>query len=703
VSRNNNGFAGCAGLAGLIRRTGLTGKTGLTGLTLLLAVTSHTAFAASILPADRDASANWRMAGLLSQGGIPNRTAQCGSTISPKGGGQDDTSAIQTAINGCPAGQVVKLAAGTFTIGEGNTINLSKGVSLRGAGPGATLLSRTNGATWNSYFPGSNPGPLVRLGGAGNGTTVNLAADGQQASFSVQVQSAAGLQVGQVVLIDEASGAGWQPERIGAWASAHGQIWAAPDYRVVWTKHNPNYQFVDDFDAATFPSQANSAGCWFSNCDRPTNEMHQISAISGNTVTFDSPLMISYRVSQQAKLYPYTNMVQKAGLEDVTVSGGDDGNIVINECAYCWAQNVENTFWLGHGFNIVTAFRPQLEGIYVHNAAWPVNGGGGYAIAFEWSSSEALIENSVSMLANKTMVANSSGAGSVIAYNYMDDAYINGQSWVEVGLNASHMVGPHHLLFEGNYSFNFDSDQTHGNSIYMTVFRNHLSGFRRAFQALDGTMVNDSAGNLGPLRAAATHAYAYWFSFIGNVLGTPGKMTGWTYNCVNGTNNIAGPCIWNLGWMDITPQGNDPNVALTTIRDGNYDYLNNAQKWITTPAGYSLPSSLYLSSKPAFFGSAVWPWVDPVSGATSTLPAKACFEQGKMPNCMASGTPPPPVNACDLNNDSATNVSDVQICANQAIGVVACTSGDINKDSACNVVDVQRTVNAALGGQCVTQ
>jgi hypothetical protein len=62
-----------------------------------------------------------------------------------------------------------------------------------------------------------------------------------------------------------------------------------------------------------------------------------------------------------------------------------------------------------------------------------------------------------------------------------------------------------------------------------------------------------------------------------------------------------------------------------------------------------------------------------------------------------------PASTCDLNNDSATNVSDVQICANQAIGTVACSTGDINKDSACNVVDVQRTVNAALGGQCVTQ
>jgi hypothetical protein len=58
--------------------------------------------------------------------------------------------------------------------------------------------------------------------------------------------------------------------------------------------------------------------------------------------------------------------------------------------------------------------------------------------------------------------------------------------------------------------------------------------------------------------------------------------------------------------------------------------------------------------------------------------------------------------ACDLNNDNSANVSDVQLCVNQAIGTAACSTGDINKDGACNVVDVQRVVNAALGGQCVT-
>ena len=62
----------------------------------------------------------------------------------------------------------------------------------------------------------------------------------------------------------------------------------------------------------------------------------------------------------------------------------------------------------------------------------------------------------------------------------------------------------------------------------------------------------------------------------------------------------------------------------------------------------------------------------------------------------------PPVNACDVNGDSATNVVDVQQSVNQALGVVTPCTADINKDTKCDVIDVQRVVNAALGGSCVS-
>ena len=35
------------------------------------------------------------------------------------------------------------------------------------------------------------------------------------------------------------------------------------------------------------------------------------------------------------------------------------------------------------------------------------------------------------------------------------------------------------MLFEGNLSHNIDSDYTHGNAIYLTFFRNYLTGQRQ--------------------------------------------------------------------------------------------------------------------------------------------------------------------------------------------------------------------------------
>jgi hypothetical protein len=230
------------------------------------------------------------------------------------------------------------------------------------------------------------------------------------------------------------------------------------------------------------------------------------------------------------------------------------------------------------------------------------------------------------------MVSRSSGAGSVVGYNYMDDGYISGQEyWQEIGVNGSHMVGSHHMLFEGNYGFNMDSDHNHGNAIYHTFLHNYGSGYRARFTSISGTVVDDVnnlPGGNGPLRAAGASAYSYWMSFIGNVLGSSGHTSGWVYN----TQFPGFPGVWMLGWDDITPYPTDDQVAATAIRHGNFDYVTNSVHWDPTISNQTLPNSLYLSQKPAFFNAGsgyTWPWVKP-TGAHQlyTLPAKARYDVG---------------------------------------------------------------------------
>jgi hypothetical protein len=219
------------------------------------------------------------------------------------------------------------------------------------------------------------------------------------------------------------------------------------------------------------------------------------------------------------------------------------------------------------------------------------------------------------MKANKVMVARSAGAGSVVAYNYMDDGLIQYDlTWNEVGINASHMVGSHHVLFEGNESFNYDSDNTHGNAIFMTVFRNHLSGFRRDYPGTSNA------------RTAGLNYGSWWHNFAGNVLGVSGAMTGWGYENSFPWNSKY---IWELGYQSGQwDQAADPKVLSTVLRGGNFDYVTNTVHWESI-APQTIPNSLYLSAKPAFFGAHAWPWVDPTGPVKlSTLPAKARFDAG---------------------------------------------------------------------------
>jgi len=585
----------------------------------------------NILPTDGDASANWRMAGMLSLGGIPNRTTVC-ATITPLGSGKDDTTAIQSAIESCPDGQVVSLSAGVFTIAEGNLVLTHKDITLRGAGPGVTILTRKGGAKLGSDQPGKNPTPMIILGPQryNNTTTATaLTADVQHGGNSVQVKSTRGFAVGEIVLLDEASSAGWQPDVEGL-----GNIWASADYRVVWQKHDPPQQYIDDFAADEYPYQEGTAGCWFSNCDRPTAEMHRIAAISGNTITFDSPATISYRRSHNAQLYYYqTPLTEQAGLEQLTVEHGDDDNIAFTWCANCWASNVESTLWLGAGFRISNSFRVELNEFYVHKPVWPVPGGGGYNISLANGSSEILVWNGISVLGNKVMVGRSSDAGSVTAYNYMDMGFIGGnRAWQEAGLNNSHMVGSHHMLFEGNYAFNIDSDQTHGNAIYNTFFRNYTTGFRAKFKDYLGNAIVDDIhqqNTNGPLRTASAHAYSYWNNFVGNVFGVPRRMNSFIYGDEVLSNGDWPSQILMMGWDDQPNQVYDPNVIATNLVDGNYDYKTRSVHWASSDTKHKLPQSFFLTEAPTFFAGFTWPWVDS-TGPTkfATLPAKARYDAG---------------------------------------------------------------------------
>ena len=402
-----------------------------------------------LLPSDRDASANWKMAGLQSVGGIPNRTTQCGATVKPSGG--DDTSNIQTAVNNCTSGDFVLLSVGTFTIGEGNYVTINKSITVRGSGPCAgtgigaipypstsqsycTLIQRTGGSVLYNQG-GATPSSHFLMGGGdqyGNsffGTTTNLAVNGAQGATTIQVASTTGFSVGQAVLIDEHSNMGWQPSWI-PWASGSTKVWGASDYRMNWLAQDPTCSPADKFCSGG--STAPAIPCYFSwhgsDCSNYVNEIKQIASIGAGpcpgtacTITFDDPLMISYRTANSAHvavLYGGTSgttpAVTYAGIENMTLQNADEPTVWINLCNYCWLKNVEIDIMSSNisagAVAFEAGFRDQLEEVYIHDGSHPYPGGAGYNISLDIGTSEALIENSISMRNDKMLVARMGGS-----------------------------------------------------------------------------------------------------------------------------------------------------------------------------------------------------------------------------------------------------------------------------------------------------
>src|SRR5262249_28720126 len=257
--------------------------------TAVATVTVNT-FAA--LPEDRKVAWN---PGVV--GGIPERNQICATVdAAGLGNGTDDASAtIQAAIDTCPAGQVVQLSEGTFRI-DSRLLQISSGITLRGAGPGKTIVERTNGAQPNSDTAVvSDPNIVIgpaRWVGPDDSTAQNLTDDGAKGATSVTIADATGFEAGKFVVLDEDhyNTGSWTdlPDRNGAPATE--KIWATD--RVVWARHDPPEEYGDD----PFPY----AATWFSRMGRAIAEIKEIAKVEGNTVTFTTPLTISYRTDHQA-------------------------------------------------------------------------------------------------------------------------------------------------------------------------------------------------------------------------------------------------------------------------------------------------------------------------------------------------------------------------------------------------------------------
>jgi hypothetical protein len=263
----------------------------------------------------------------------------------------------------------------------------------------------------------------------------------------------------------------------------------------------------------------------------------------------------------------------------------------------------------------------------VHHAHCYNPGANAYGIAIERQTSDTLVQDNIVYYLNVGVVLGSAGPGNVIAYNYGDvmwERNYPNTNWLMADFSANHCAHPYMNLFEGNVGSQFSSDDIHGSSSHQVFFRN--------------TMDHEHAGmtTTGNVFAVVLAANNRHMSFLGNVFGRPGG--GADYEGVG--NCAGGPSIYKIGWPSDCGAGDgaiDPEVRGTLLRHGNYDYASGTTIWDPSITEQVLPPSLYLSAKPAFFGSRAWPPIGPdVTPMVGAVPAAERF--AAMPHASYGGT-----------------------------------------------------------------
>jgi hypothetical protein len=321
-----------------------------------------------------------------------------------------------------------------------------------------------------------------------------------------------------------------------------------------------------------------------------------------------SALHITYTADLLPELSPTSpaGTVEYGGIEDLYVTRTSDagGGFMLHliDAAYSWVRNVHSEKVSGRHIALETCYRCVVRDSYVHDA-WNIDpGASAYGIALERHTSDSLVENNIVTQLNIPIVLAVSSGGNVIAYNYVDDALESSvPDWNTAGIRG-HCSFPFMELVEGNWTNQAGMDNVHGGAGYVTFYRNYFSGQRSSYP---------STGNVF---AVAFDADQLYMNVVGNVL--------WTAGVEGEVESCGGPAVYTLGRCE------DDRVAETVLRHGNFDFLRDMIEWDPAIEDHTLPPSLYLSSKPAFFGDLPWPPVTPEGDEPlGVLPARQRYEQ----------------------------------------------------------------------------
>jgi hypothetical protein len=518
---------------------------------------------------DPSRAANWGQSGVT--GGIPQRTTVC-ATLSPGA-----TSAqINSAISACPSGQVVKLNAGKYTITS--SIVPKAGVTLRGAGIGATILAGSSGFSGDGLFSSA---PLVRDYYLTGQTSFNLVSP-TKGSTTITTSAAHNWAVGNLVQIDQL------PDPTG----------------------NPRISLTGTDGQTTLSSSCRNPSLGAASCRLMGQTVRIVSILDSTRAVIEPALYWSYNKAPQATRI--SDAISGVGLEDVTLDNSASANGKITHFSGLvdsWLLRVEMIGVQNYGLFIYGGYRNTIRSCKFNGGYSGT--GSGYTIMLWNRASANVFEDNIVTNLGIIVLMDGAISGNVFAYNFATNMVYGGTA-AGTGF-GTHGAHPFMNLFEGNQiDTRFRMDMTWGTNSHSTIYRNRVNN-------------ETSPQYTGIRNLIDLWGYSMYNNVIGNVLGTAGQET--VYAETTGAPNSAAKVVYAFGEQSsFGDRGWDGNAALSTVyRQGNWDSVHNAVRWNEDIANSVrvLPNSFYLSSKPEFFGNCTWPPIgSDLTPMTSDIPAK---------------------------------------------------------------------------------
>jgi hypothetical protein len=507
-------------------------------------------------------------------------------------------SAINSAIQRCPAGQAVMLAAGTYNLTSGITFGdgTKNNVTLRGAGADQTLINFTGNVACSGQYPvicmrstDTSCGPSA-CGGPAN--VQNWVGGYAKGTTTIQLANKTNLTVGSVIVLDQLND-----------SSDSSQI------------------FICNGDGSGGCGPANNGGMDRNN--RAQAQQVTVTSIERGSCAPSCDIGISpglkmdnWSANRSPQAWYSSGPVRGLGVENLSISFNQAGTITgieVLNCAGCYFRGIRSVMT---GAPVNANNRSHLMAwtsarLTVRDSYFYGQDDGSLVTAYgiETMAADSLIENNIFQKVQAPVVGQGGGDGSVIGYNFMINHWVSDHPSFQNQSIFLHAV-QNFWLAEGNIGAGIYADLFHGTHHFFTVHRNRWIGA----MSNNGTTTTDATQPIKLL------GFARFFNLTCNVLGTDSRPFT-EYQNADGSHYQA---IYHV---------DSGRTAASLFRWGNYDSFSNAAKFLASevptgegiyrnavPSTNACPDSYYRSGKPMWWPSALpWPGIGPnITGGPNT-------------------------------------------------------------------------------------